>query len=138
MQLLQVAAWHPTSAQSYFCVFHNSNKKDGAEVDGRDSAGAQSCFCLGLAVERDCSVAACGPPALEQLIEQCTMDDADLRLQIMSEVLERIQSVSTSATASSSVKVWTAQSRSRQELCERANKFPFTFCRPMVLKSRLL
>jgi serine/threonine protein kinase len=45
------------------------------------------------------------PPALKQLIEQCTMDDADRRPQDMSEVLERIQSACTPAAASSSVKV---------------------------------
>ena len=49
------------------------------------------------------------PPALKQLIEQCTMDDANQRPQHMSEVLERIQSACTPATASTSVKVWTAQ-----------------------------
>jgi hypothetical protein len=78
------------------------------------------------------------PHALKRLVEQCTMDDVDQRPQQMSEVLERIQSACFPATASTSVKVWTSQSHCRQEFSEHANKFPFTFCRLLVCKSRLL
>jgi hypothetical protein len=103
----------------------------GLSVQGVDGAAT-----LQRVVQENTGLCSAVGMSLDQ--QGCLTQYVNRQIAAAAAAAARIQNTGTPATVSTSVKVWTAQSHWRQEFCERANKFPFTFCRLMMRKSLLL